>query len=336
MRLTFYAVSGAVSVALLVPVVASGSLFNVLTFDRGLSELGVAGNALVAKGEDGVHVRLTLAGRALEANPYTPGNAAASPDDILPDGLVVTGNRDIRQAWLGGPTRRYDHAVLGDAVEASRLIVIDRNDRRHEHELPQRYVFEDRYPRLADIDDDGSDEIILIRSDIHKGAGIVVYGLKSGELTEVKASMPIGSRHRWMNVIGTADFDGDGSQEVAVVVTPHIGGILTLLSGAEKLEPVFELGGFSNHAYGSRELGMSAVLDLNRDGTPDIAVPDSSRHALILLSLEGGRYRELHRVTLSAEIDSGIHAVDLNDDGMLELACVLADGSLVVVSAPDE
>lgn len=334
MPLTSYAVSWALFVALLVPGAASSSSFDVLTFDSVLPEISTAGNTLVARDKDGAHVRLTLAGRTLAAIPHTPEGTAARPDDILPDGVVVAGNRDIRQAWLGGPTHRYDHAVLGDDVEASRLVVIDRNGQRHEHELPERYVFEDRYPRLADIDDDGTDEIILIRSDIHKGAGIVVFGLKRGELTEVAASAPVGLRHRWMNVIGASDFNGDGSKEVAVVVTPHIGGTLTLLSGGGRLEPVFEHSGFSNHAYGPRELGMSAVLDLDRDGTPDIAVPDSGRHALVLLSLKGSRYRELHRVAHSSEISSGIHAVDLNGDGMRELAYLLADGSLVVVSSP--
>ena len=38
--------------------------------------------------------------------------------DMLPDGIVTMGDRDIAAAWLTGPTHRYDHGVLGDAVEA--------------------------------------------------------------------------------------------------------------------------------------------------------------------------------------------------------------------------
>lgn len=334
MRLILKTASRILLVTLLAVHAAYGASFDVLTFDRGFSEIHADGDVLLARDRDGGHVRLGLDGRTLKAFPHTPENGSARPYDILPDGVVTSGERDIRRAWLGGPTRRYDHAVLGDDLEASRLIAIDWHGRRHEHELPERHVFEDRYPRLADIDGDGQDEIIVIRSDIQAGAGIVVYALKNGELSEAAASTPIGKRHRWMNVVGVADFNDDGAMEIAVVVTPHIGGTLTLLagSGAGQLSPVFERGGFSNHAYGSRELGMSAVLDLDGDATPDMAVPDSSRRALILLSLAGGRYRELHRVEHAAEISSGIHAVDLNRDGRPELVYGLSDGTLVVVS----
>ena len=38
--------------------------------------------------------------------------------EMLPDGIVSEGGKDISAAWLTGPTRRYDHGVLGDGVEA--------------------------------------------------------------------------------------------------------------------------------------------------------------------------------------------------------------------------
>jgi hypothetical protein len=39
----------------------------------------------------------------------------------------ATGKNDIAQAWLTRPTKRYDHAILGDAIEAGGLAVKTRD-----------------------------------------------------------------------------------------------------------------------------------------------------------------------------------------------------------------
>ncbi|MCW8880858.1 MAG: hypothetical protein OQK92_00995, partial [Sedimenticola sp.] len=44
---------------------------------------------------------------------------SASVDDALPDVVVTEGTGWIRRAWLVFPSRRYDHAILGDDVEAA-------------------------------------------------------------------------------------------------------------------------------------------------------------------------------------------------------------------------
>lgn len=306
--------------------------FEVSRFETDFVRLDIVEERLVATDEQGERRVLGLRDGRLLRSTYESAQPAARPDDILADGVVVTGRQDIRQAWLGGATTRYDHAVLGDGREASRLYVIDRNGRRHELELSNRYVFEDRYPRLIELDEDRGAEIALIRSHVDRGAAVAVYGLRNGELTEIAASEPIGLRHRWLNIVGAGDFDGDGGNEIAVVITPHIGGTLTLLRPeAGKLVPVFRRDGFSNHEYGSRELGMSAVMDLDGDGTPDLAVPDTRRESLVLLSLARGRYRELDRIEHRAVIKSALHPVDLDRNGKRELAYLLADRTLVLV-----
>ena len=52
--------------------------------------------------------------------------------------------------------------------------------------------------------------------------------LVGDELKVIAESDPIGLSHRWLNPVGAADFDGDGKMEIAVVITPHIGGTLKL------------------------------------------------------------------------------------------------------------
>ena len=42
-----------------------------------------------------------------------------------------TGKHDIARAWLAEPTTRYDHGILGDAIEASSLVIERRDGTRH-------------------------------------------------------------------------------------------------------------------------------------------------------------------------------------------------------------
>ncbi|MFY8031846.1 MAG: hypothetical protein ACOVO5_08440, partial [Devosia sp.] len=103
--------------------------------------------------------------------------------DRLPDGGVAkaTGQGPV-QAWFGRPTDRYDHGILGDGIEGGSLVVLDHGGNQHELVLPERYVFEDITPRLADLDGDGRNEVIAIRSDVTAGASVVVYQLTAGSL----------------------------------------------------------------------------------------------------------------------------------------------------------
>ena len=143
----------------------------------------------------------------------------------LPDSQVARGNKDIVWTWLGTPTMRYPHKALGASSHAATLHVLLKptaNLAAQEivFELPLNRVFEDRVPRLVDIDKDGRDEIVLIESDTFKGSSTAVYGLvfdnKKLVLQERARSPFTGSTFRWLNPIGFADFDGDGKTDIAV------------------------------------------------------------------------------------------------------------------------
>ena len=77
----------------------------------------------------------------------------------LPDGgtAQAKGNGPVR-AWYGKPTKRYDHGVLGDAIEAGSLVVVDSAGRKFEVVLSKDYVFEDITPRIADLDGDDEND----------------------------------------------------------------------------------------------------------------------------------------------------------------------------------
>lgn len=234
-----------------------------------------------------------------------PGKAA--PPGGLPDGRVATGEGDIRQAWYGGPTRRYAHAVLGDDIEAGDLVVRTSGGAQLTLSLPENQVFEDRTPRLADLDGDGLTEIVTIRAARDAGAAVVLYGPRDGRLVELAAIEPIGRANRWLNIAAIDDLDGRPGLEIAYVRTPHIGGTLIFLSyDGGRLQRIAAIDGFSNHVIGSRELRLSAVADTDNDGRPELAVPSKDRKTLRIVGWGPSGPVERAAIPLPARVDKAI------------------------------
>ncbi len=252
--------------------------------------------------------------------------------DMLPDGVLSRGTRNIAAAWLIRPTTRYAHVVLDDAVEASGLRAVLADGTRHDLILDEGSVFEDRMGRLADFDGDGRDEILVVHSYLDRGAAVALVGTSAGGLRLIAEAPAMGRPNRWLNPVGVADFDGDGENEVAVVTTPHIGGTLKLyrLDG-ESLREDHSRYGFSNHALGSRKLGMGAILDANGDGVPDLLIPDERRRALRVVTFAGGVFGELARLPHEAAIVTALVASDMDGNGISDVVYGLADGTLVAV-----
>lgn len=276
-----------------------------------------------------VTVEAGTLGLVPDERPQVP--SAARPAAMLPDGEIAIGRRNIRRAWLARPTGRYDHGVLGDAIEAAALVVELAGGRRLEFVLDGGSVFEDRLVRLADLDGDGADEAVAVRSYLDRGAALAVLAVADGRLRLVAETAPIGRSHRWLNPAGIADFDGDGRLEVALVVTPHIGGILRLYRLEDgRLKRTFERFGFSNHAYGSAVLRRSAVLDFDDDGVADLAIPTMGQRALKVVRFAGG-YRELAHLPASSPLRGRLVACDLNNNQRSDLLYGHADGTLTAV-----
>ena len=122
-------------------------------------------------------------------------------------------------ASLTQPTARYDHAVLGDALEWGGLrLSLTAPRQTIDVTLPLTRVFEDVEARVADFNSDGCLEVMVVETDVDRGASLAIY-----DATGKRAATAfIGQTHRWLAPAGWGDFDGDGQTEIAYVDRPHL------------------------------------------------------------------------------------------------------------------
>ena len=288
----------------------------------GLGFLWAASGNLAAANEVGLDMVLKLEPAAAQCSvPAAPIPVApAAARQRLPQSEAVHGVKDIAWAWLGSPTSRYPHAAFGSPVHAGSVHVLAADASGALQQLtltlPAQRVFEDRVPRLVDMDGDGRDEIILVEADTARGAALVVFGLRAAahaapgasaglSLVELARSPSIGTAFRWLNPAGFADFDGDGRLDIASVTTPHIGGVLTLYHfRPPQLVPFARATDVSNHRYGMLEQRLSVVVE-QPGRRPTVLVPDMQHTALQALRWDApGQWSRLDEpVALRARIE---------------------------------
>lgn len=199
-------------------------------------------------------------------------------------------------AWLIDPTERYGHGVLGDAIEAGGFAVTTPKGAQLIYRLPQEAVFEDRRVRLADIDGDGVPEAVVIKAYLQRGAAVAVYGLRGAQIEQVAEGPAVGIPNRWLNIIGIADVNGDGRNDIVYVQTPHLSGLVRVLGfNLGVMREIASLEGYTNHIIGSRELDMALIGDFARSGRADIVVPTRDRRNLALLGFRNGKLVEVAR-----------------------------------------
>lgn len=230
----------------------------------------------------------SLAGALLVAALALHGAADAQPDEIGAAAYEL-------------PVERYGHFAAGRPHEYARLTARTAGGDTLSLTLGAEEVFEDVRPRLIRLAPDAPRQVLTIVSHRATGARLAVFGVVNGQLALLAQSDAIGTPMRWLNPVGVADLDGDGLAEIAAVVTPHIGGTLKVwrLEGTRLVE-VAALQDFSNHAYGTAELGLSLAMPVG--GRMRLVVPDAARGALRVVGMEDGRLVEVARCPLQAPL----------------------------------
>lgn len=233
----------------------------------------------------------------------------------IPQSTVAYGEGPIAQAYLSFPTARYDHGVLGDAIEAAGLTITLDHGAVLNYKLPPDRVFEDLMPRLVHLDTKGSDKIVVVESDVKLGASLAVYGINSGigsgRIEKVASTPFIGRPYRWLNPLGVGDFNGDAVPDLAIVSTPHIGGTLKLFSYTPpNLASYAQKDGVSTHFIGSTDLKMGAVVEGKEKDL--ILAPNQQHDKLLLLEWIDGKIIETARASLPAAMVSGLSPAGIN------------------------
>jgi hypothetical protein len=190
---------------------------------------------------------------------------ARSQEALLPDARPLQADLDGRGdgghiVVLAGPdAQRYRHGVLGDAVEATRVLWLERHGLEvlRSLELPPPHVFEDIAPRPVALPGrPGAMGLLTVRAGPEGGqlALLSASPARPGQLQLDALGEPVGGFHRWLAPTT------DGRQFVAVH-TPHIGGVLHVYRrDGPALARRRLMADVSTHAIGSRETDLAVWL----------------------------------------------------------------------------
>lgn len=213
----------------------------------------------VAPGRDGRHHLVRLEPGAGGWSETARSNAAVLPDarpvQFDPSGTTSDDNGHV--AVFGGPdAARYRHGVLGDDVEATSLLLLERHGLQPlaRLELPAPFVFEDIAPRPVAWQ--GQRGLLTVRSGPQGAQLAVVAPLagQSGRLGLAALGAPLGAPQRWLSPAT------DGVRLLALH-TPHIGGVLHRYRvDGDRLIGEVVARDVTNHAIGQRDLDVSAWI----------------------------------------------------------------------------
>lgn len=241
---------------------------------------------------------------------------------VLPDARPFLADLDGRGdgghiVVLAGPDgERYGHGVLGDAIEATRLVWLERQSLQvlREQRLETSEVWEDIAPRPVSLG--AVTGLIVVRAGPQGAQMVLLEADRSdSQALRVAAEGPVlGQRNRWMSPI-----IAPGRPWLAVH-TPHIGGVLhAYVREGDQLRPQRLRDGLSNHRIGSRELNLAVWSDSDW-----LWLPDQSGQRLLALHARD-RWKTHHeqafkaRIAATVSYAAGRGLAVLLDDGQVYL-----------------
>jgi hypothetical protein len=129
-----------------------------------------------------------------------------------------------------------------------------------------------------------------------------------------------------------------GATPAGVATPVHAGAGLLIAQSTYARDVVLDKGGQwkvrdqYNAGRGSAQIVGAAALDLDGDGTPEIALLDKNRKALLFLERKDGVYRPGGQLSVGPLDFQGMHVADLDGDGRDDLLLAGTDRFAVVLS----
>ncbi len=280
----------------------------------GLLVLPLAVNGVEAAGAQHRVVRLEPGGAGAWSR------VARSAIDVLPDARPLQTDLDGagdggHLVVLAGPdAERYRHGVLGDAIEATRVALLERHSLTvlRELALDAPHVFEDIAPRRVRL---GSRDGLLTAQSGPLGAQIALVDADPAAPASLRVAAlgpALGTVNRWLSPTT------DGRHWLAVH-TPHIGGVLhEYRQEGGGLHASRIRDGVSNHRIGARQLDLAAWQG------QQLLIPVQDRQRMILLDGRAG-WQRVHewqvpsRVTATASLGASGGIAMLHEDGSVSL-----------------
>ena len=233
--------------------------------------------------------------------------------NALPDARILV-DEDDRLLLYNQPTNRYEHAVLGDDLEAGGMVLVETVSGLAPLWQIDLDVGEGIAPLWADLDGDGRREIVATVSDAAQGARLVLF---TGDGLMLASGNAIGQGLRWRHQLAIATFAGD-EPEIAVVRAPHIGGIVEFYQRrGQILDIATQLDGYSSHLPGSRNLDMGLAGDFDFDGELELLLPTEDFTRLGAVERTSFGAEAEWYVSIGGRLSTNIAAVQQTDGGLL-------------------
>jgi hypothetical protein len=247
--------------------------------------------------------------------------------NALLDARIIVDKQE-RLLLLTDPTQAYNHAVLGDSFEAKSYTIVDTYPTiqvSSQITLDDHEVIEGIAPIWIDITGDGIREIVVTVSDLDLGAGIVIFSESGERLAE---GPKMGQPFRWRHQIAFAPSGPDGEQELIVVRTPHIGGVIEYYRYENGgFSVVAEYSGITSHSIGSRNLDMAAVGDFDGDGTIEVLLPNPGLTELVAIRRTQAGAEQAWALPIGGKLHTNLSGLSL-PNGQLSFAVGRSDGIL--------
>lgn len=233
------------------------------------------------------------------------------PLTLLPDARILF-DENGRLLFLTDPTNRYGHGVLGDALEAGSITLLETSPELGlltQIFIPAPQVVEGIQPLWLDWNGDGRREIIVTVSDAAQGARIQLYNEAGQRLAQGPA---IGQGGRWRHQIAVAPFGPAEEMELAAVLTPHIGGVVEFYRWqGDRLDVVAQLPGYTSHVIGTNNLDMALAGDFNGDGRVELLLPTQDRTRLGGVQRTADGAAAVYEVSVGGEVVTNLAGVTL-------------------------